>query len=262
MQGWPQGWRYGVLNILARCSKPSNHLERAVYCNLMCIACSHILGNPPLLQIRSAMDNKYCKMGKKKCKKSYIISNIFQSLSEFALKKENMCLSISLSRDKILVWKQQIAFRSIYVLLGMEIGMGRLFNHGSSIQNIFCDCILCIEYWYFPHKTSIILSITTPENINCGIMDFIGKNNCVFFIIILSKSITFIPHLAYYLFLAWVGMGELFNHNHSPQPGPSAHLLYIVSLVIYAKYQISFHICPLFHILLIVSRYWKLAPEF
>ena len=132
----------------------------------------------------------------------------------------------------------------------MEIGMGRLFNHGSSIQNIFCDCILCIEYWYFPHKTSIILSITTPENINCVIMDFIGKNICVFFIIISSKSITFIPHLAYYLFLAWVGMGELFNHNHSPQPGPSAHLLYIVSLVIYAKYQICFHICPLFHILL------------
>ena len=169
MQGWPQGWRYGVLNILARCSKPSNHLERAVYCNLMCIACSHILGNPPLLQIRSAMDKKYWKMGKKKYKKSYIISNIFQSLSEFALKK--MCLSISLSRDKILVWKQQIAFRSIYVLLGMEIGMGRLFNHGSSIQNIFCDCISCIDIFHIK-LLWIILSITTPENINCGIMDF------------------------------------------------------------------------------------------
>ena len=143
----------------------------------ICCACSHILGNPPILQIRSAMDKKYCKMGNKK-------SNIFQSLSEFSLKrKENMCLRISLSRDKILVWKQQIAFRSIYVLLGMEIGMGRLFNHDRSIQNIFCDCILCIDIFHTKHLLWIILSITTPENINCGIFDFIGKNIFVFFII-------------------------------------------------------------------------------
>ena len=218
-------------------------------------------GQPSSFANKICNGQKILKNGKKEIQEIIYHIKYFSKFVWICFKK-NMCLSISLSRDKILVWKQQIAFRSIYVLLGMEIGMGRLFNHGCSIQNIFCDCILCIEYWYFPHKTSIILSITTPENINCVIMDFIGKNICVFFIIILSKSITFIPHLAYYLFLAWVGMGELFNHNHSPQPGPSAHLLYIVSLVIYASYQISFHICPLFHILLIVSRHWKLAPKF
>ena len=113
---------------------------------------------------------------------------------------------------------------------------------------IYFVIVYCVLIFSTQNILWIILSITTPENINCGILDFIGKNMCVSFIIILSKSITFIPHLAYYLFLAWVGMGELFNHNHSPQPGPSAHLLYIVSLVIYAKYQI----CSLFHILLIV----------